>query len=85
MGVMDKFLNVMKLNDIEDEFDGDDYYDDEPTYDDDGDPQWKWHCNIESEDSVFPGYGSSKKIAKKDAALCAIGLICGLYTKHIKY
>lgn len=29
MGVMDKFLNVMKLNDIEDEFDGDDYYDDE--------------------------------------------------------
>ena len=30
MGVMDKFLNVMKLNDIEDEFDGDDYYDDEP-------------------------------------------------------
>lgn len=61
------------------------YYDDEPTYDDNGDPQWKCHCKIESEDSVFPGYGSSKKIAKKDAALCAIGLIYGLYTKHIKY
>ena len=61
------------------------YYYDEPTYDDDGDPQWKCHCKIESEDSVFSGYGSSKKIAKKDAALCAIGLICGLYTKHIKY
>ena len=29
MGVMDKFLNVMKLNDVEDEFDSDDYYDDE--------------------------------------------------------
>lgn len=29
MGVMDKFLNVMKLNDAEDEYDGDDYYDDE--------------------------------------------------------
>ena len=29
MGVMDKFLNVMKLNDIEDEYDGDDYYDDD--------------------------------------------------------
>ena len=61
------------------------YYDDEPTYDDDGDPQWKCYCKIESEDSVFPGYGSSKKIAKKDAALSAISLICGLYTKHIKY
>ena len=29
MGVMDKFLNVMKLNDVEDEYYGDDYYDDE--------------------------------------------------------
>lgn len=29
MGVMDKFLNVMKLSDVEDEYDGDDYYDDE--------------------------------------------------------
>ncbi len=29
MGVMDKFLNVMKLSDMEDEFDSDDYYDDE--------------------------------------------------------
>lgn len=61
------------------------YYDDEPTYDDDGNPQWICRCKIESEDSIFPGYGSSKKIAKKDAALCAIGLICNLYTKHIKY
>lgn len=30
MGVMDKFLNYMKLNDEEDDFYEDDYYDDEP-------------------------------------------------------
>lgn len=31
MGVMDKFLNVMKLSDVEDEYDSDDYYEeDEP-------------------------------------------------------
>lgn len=29
MGVMDKFLNAMKLSDMEDEYDGEDYYDDE--------------------------------------------------------
>ena len=29
MGVMDKFLNAMKLNDDDDYYD-DDYYDDEP-------------------------------------------------------
>ena len=29
MGVMDKFLNAMKLNDMEDEYDGEDYYDDD--------------------------------------------------------
>ena len=27
MGVMDKFLNAMKLGDVEDEYDSDDYYD----------------------------------------------------------
>lgn len=31
MGVMDKFLNVMKLSDVEDEYDSEDYYEeDEP-------------------------------------------------------
>lgn len=30
MGVMDKFLNYMKLNDDEDDFYDDDYYDDDP-------------------------------------------------------
>ena len=30
MGVMDKFLNYMKLNDDEDEFYDEDYLDDEP-------------------------------------------------------
>ena len=30
MGVMDKFLNYMKLNEDDDEFYDDDYYDDEP-------------------------------------------------------
>ena len=29
MGVMDKFLNAMKLNDMEDEYDGEDYYDED--------------------------------------------------------
>lgn len=29
MGVMDKFLNAMKLNDMEDEYDSEDYYEDE--------------------------------------------------------
>lgn len=32
MGVMDKFLNIMKLNDTMDEYDTDDYYDDEDDY-----------------------------------------------------
>lgn len=30
MGVMDKFINIMKLNDDDDDFYDDDYYDDEP-------------------------------------------------------
>ncbi len=30
MGVMDKFLNYMKLNDDDDDYDDSDYYDDEP-------------------------------------------------------
>ena len=29
MGVVDKLLNVMKLSDMEDEYDGEDYYDDD--------------------------------------------------------
>ena len=29
MGVMDKFLNAMKLGDVEDEYDSDDYYDED--------------------------------------------------------
>ena len=29
MGVMDKFLNAMKLGDVEDEYDNDDYYDED--------------------------------------------------------
>lgn len=29
MGVMDKFLSAMKLNDMEDEYDGEDYYDED--------------------------------------------------------
>lgn len=29
MGVMDKFLNAMKLNDMEDEYDSEDYYEEE--------------------------------------------------------
>ena len=29
MGVLDKLLNVMKLSDMEDEYDGEDYYDDD--------------------------------------------------------
>lgn len=33
MGVMDKFLNYMKLNEDDDEFYDDDYYDDEPIED----------------------------------------------------
>ena len=32
MGVMDKFLNIMKLNDTMDEYDTDDYYDEEDDY-----------------------------------------------------
>ncbi len=31
MGVMDKFINYMKLNDVEDDFYDDDYYDEENT------------------------------------------------------
>ena len=31
MGVVDKLLNVMKLSDMEDEYDGDAYYDDDET------------------------------------------------------
>lgn len=31
MGVMDKFLNAMRLNEDDDDFYGDDYFDDEPT------------------------------------------------------
>lgn len=30
MGVMDKFLNAMKLNDDDDDYYDDDYYDEEP-------------------------------------------------------
>jgi len=33
MGVMDKFLNYMKLNEDEDDFYDDDYYDEEPAED----------------------------------------------------
>lgn len=32
MGVMDKFLNIMKLNDTMDDYDTDDYYDEEDDY-----------------------------------------------------
>lgn len=61
------------------------YYDDEPKYDEDGNPEWVCNCEVESEGYYYPGQASSKKMAKKKAAYCAICAICGLYNKYEKY
>lgn len=57
-------------------------YEEEPKYDKDGNPEWVCNCNIESEKDYYSGLASSKKIAKKKAAYCAICAICGLYNKY---
>ena len=60
-------------------------YEDEPEYDEDGNPEWVCYCDIDSEGYYYPGQASSKKIAKKKAAYCAICAICGLFNKYEKY
>ena len=57
------------------------YYDDEPTYDEDGNPVWVCYCNVESEGYYYHGQASSKKLAKKKAAYCAICAICDLFNE----
>ena len=60
-------------------------YDDEPKYDEDGNPEWVCNCEVESEGYYYLGQASSKKMDKKKAAHCAICAICGLYNKYDKY
>ena len=58
---------------------------DEPEYDEDGNPEWVCYCNVESEGYYFPGQASSKKLAKKKAAYCAICAICDLFNEYEEY
>jgi len=60
-------------------------YEEEPKYDENGNPEWVCNCEVESEGYYYPGQASSKKIAKKKAAYCAICAICGLFNKYEKY
>ena len=60
-------------------------YEDEPKYDEDGNPEWVCYCDVDSEGYYYPGQASSKKLAKKKAAYCAICAICGLFNKYEKY
>ena len=57
---------------------------DEPEYDEDGNPGWVCYCNVESVGYYYLGQASSKKLAKKKAAYCAICAICGLFNKYEK-
>ena len=57
------------------------YYEDEPKYNLEGNPEWVCNCEIESKGYYYPGQASSKKMAKKKAAYCAICAICGLFNK----
>lgn len=57
-------------------------YEEEPKYDENGNPEWVCNCEVESEGYYYPGQASSKKIAKKKAAYCAICAICGLFNKY---
>ena len=59
MGVMDKFLNYMKLNDEDD-----DYYDDYDDYDDGDEPEIPSRKVTPSKESSFDAESTKKSVAK---------------------
>jgi len=71
MGVLDKFLNVMRLNpDDDDEFYNDDFYDDE--YEEEEVKKSFFHKKAEDEDDIFDNKGTKEKPSKTTPKLTPI-------------